>query len=308
MIFNSSFPDAVTWLPVVEMVLLKSVVLFVVAALMCLMLRKASASARHTIWLLSLVGVLALPVLSVALPSWEMPFFKSQPQATTSMKVPTASTEQPSGAHFTVAPQREKLLASTPAFNWTAIVFDSWLFGATLLGLRLLHGLWQLRGLRHQSTSTHDARLWQVLREAESSTRIDLRVSQAQHVSVPLTWGWRRPVVLLPHSSLSWSSEQLRSVLWHELSHIRRRDWASQMFAQWVCVLFWFHPLVWLAARRLQIEAELACDDRVLSLGISPPQYAAHLLEVVKSLGATPSTPMSVALFQTSRKDDEDAV
>lgn len=308
MIFNSFLPDAATWLPSIEIVLLKSVVVFAVAALMCLLLRKAAASARHTVWLLSLVGVLALPLLSVALPSWEMPFFKSQPQATTSLPVATTPTEQPSGAHFTFAPQKEAPRVAASAFNWTAVVFGVWLCGATLLGLRLLHGLWQLRGLRQKSTSTHDARLWQVLREAESSTRIDLRVSGEQHVSVPLTWGWRRPVVLLPHSSLSWSSEQLRSVLWHELSHIRRRDWASQMFAQWVCVLFWFHPLVWLAARRLQIEAELACDDRVLSLGISPPQYAAHLLEVVKSLGATPSTPMSVALFQTSRKDEEDGV
>ncbi len=307
MIFNSFLPDATAWLPSIEIVLLKSVVVFAVAALMCLLLRKAAASARHTVWLLSLVGVLALPLLSVALPSWEMPFFKSQPQSTASLSVPTTSSEQPLGAHFTFAPQKEAPRVAASTFNWTAVVFGAWLCGATLLGLRLLHGLWQLRGLRHQSASTHDARLWQVLREAESSTRIDLRVSGEQHVSVPLTWGWRRPVVLLPHSSLSWSSEQLRSVLWHELSHIRRRDWASQMFAQWVCVLFWFHPLVWLAARRLQIEAELACDDRVLSLGISPPQYAAHLLEVVKSLGTTPSTPMSVALFQTTRKD-EDAV
>ena len=75
-------------------------------------------------------------------------------------------------------------------------------------------------------------------------------------------WGLLAPnVILLPADADSWGEDRLRAVLLHELAHIRRNDWESRLIAQIMCAVYWFNPLVWFAARRMQVEAERACDD-----------------------------------------------
>ena len=89
---------------------------------------------------------------------------------------------------------------------------------------------------------------------------------------------------MLPDAARQWSGEQLRSVLLHELAHIKRRDTIVQLLAQVACALHWFNPLVWFAAWRLHVERERACDDLVLASGVRPSAYAGHLLDVVTGL------------------------
>src|SRR5260370_16405356 len=88
-----------------------------------------------------------------------------------------------------------------------------------------------------------------------------------------------RPVVFLPEAAQSWPVERLHAVVLHELIHIQRHDLAAQVAAQAACCFYWFHPMVWMAARQLRQERECACDDAVLCGGLAPPDYPAHLLE-----------------------------
>jgi TonB family protein len=64
---------------------------------------------------------------------------------------------------------------------------------------------------------------------------------------------------------------------------VRRNDWAVQLAASLLQCLYWFHPLVWVAARSLRREAERACDDLVLRAGVAGPEYAGHLLAVARA-------------------------
>ncbi|RYG57234.1 hypothetical protein EON80_28505, partial [bacterium] len=98
-------------------------------------------------------------------------------------------------------------------------------------------------------------------------------------IVVPLTWGWRKPVVLLPYDAEQWSAPKLRAVLLHELGHIVRGDWGFLLLAQLACVLYWFHPLVWMASRQLRAEIERATDDQVLATGMRPSEYVTYLME-----------------------------
>ena len=62
-------------------------------------------------------------------------------------------------------------------------------------------------------------------------------------------------------------------------------DARRQLVAQLVLAAFWFDPFVWLAAHRMRVEREHACDDYVLREGTPASTYAADLLAMVRALG-----------------------
>ena len=77
----------------------------------------------------------------------------------------------------------------------------------------------------------------------------------------------------------------------HELEHVRRGDWLSQYMARIVRALYWFHPLVWIAWRRLSLEAERACDDAVLRRS-EATAYASQLVLLAERLASTATPPL----------------
>ncbi|HET6325359.1 MAG TPA: M56 family metallopeptidase, partial [Planctomycetaceae bacterium] len=122
---------------------------------------------------------------------------------------------------------------------------------------------------------------------------IELR--QTKRMPIPLCVGWWRPCVLLPPGWRSWGDMTLRAVLAHEVSHVVRRDVAWQFVARTACFLYWFHPLVWLAARKMRIERESACDDSVLGMVDQPVDYASVLLRFAREMVAR-TKPAAAAL------------
>ncbi|MHB0957581.1 MAG: M56 family metallopeptidase [Pirellulaceae bacterium] len=191
-------------------------------------------------------------------------------------------------------------------WNWNAIWKITlplfWAFGFCLLMLRLLIARWVLCNLERRGTvislSPH-ASTAGTAQEAKASSAIlagfqaacrQLGVRQRIRLlihserTIPVVWGIVRFRLLLPEAARHWSDEQLRSVLLHELAHVKRHDTVVQLLTQIACALHWFNPLVWFAACRLHVERERACDDLVLSNGIRASAYAEHLLNVATKL------------------------
>jgi hypothetical protein len=129
--------------------------------------------------------------------------------------------------------------------------------------------------------------------------RRPIRLLVSERVAAPATLGIVRAAVLLPARSDSWSAERRLAALLHELAHVRRRDCASQLVAQLACAVYWFNPLIWVAARALREEREHAADDTVLAAGVRASDYAGLLLDVA---GSTPSSlPLPAASFAGRR-------
>lgn len=118
----------------------------------------------------------------------------------------------------------------------------------------------------------------------------------------PLSWGFWSPRILLPEHAVDWPEDQRRAVLLHELGHARRRDVFTQTLAAVSCAVFWFNPLVWLAAARMRAERERACDDLVLQSGVGSTSYAQCLLDLAR--GLSPSSGSQFALVGMTRGPD----
>jgi beta-lactamase regulating signal transducer with metallopeptidase domain len=265
----------------------KSLFLLGLGVVLTLLLRQTSAALRHWAWTLTFSGLILLPVLSFVLPAWNVPvqpIFASDASSSSQVTTRQRSLEQNSlnGSQEVGAVDNRNPHASVSTAKVVAVIV--WSLGVVFLWLRLFLGVVQLRRFEDRTLLLIDARLKEIASELDPKGRIDWRQApEAGHI--PLTWGWRRPVILLSQESREWSPEQSHSVMQHELCHVRRRDWVIQIATQMICALYWANPLVWVAQRRLQTEAELACDDAVLSSGVTPHQYARDIVEVTKTLG-----------------------
>ncbi len=321
--------SVLSWLPVLGGLALKSLLLFAIAGAALLALRRASASARHLVCLLTLAALLALPILSLALPGWRLavlsaPAASREPtpllrdkslrtappetgrEGVSDKKPFAAGALSSSSSRFGRTPvsAANKEVGSLPRpFPWTIFLPVLWLGGALLASLRPLLGLWGIARLSQGSASMSDVPTLALASECASALSLSRTPALRQaDAPVPMTWGWRRPVVLLPTDAPGWPEDRLRAVLLHELAHVRRRDWLSHRFADVVCALYWFHPLVWLTARRLRAEGEIACDDLVLTSGIAAPDYARHLLDVARALRPASAIPQAaIAMARTAR-------
>ncbi|MEZ6077335.1 MAG: M56 family metallopeptidase [Pirellulaceae bacterium] len=125
----------------------------------------------------------------------------------------------------------------------------------------------------------------------------ELSVRLSNRVAVPVVAGMLRPTILLPESVVNWPVERVRAAVAHELAHIERGDLWTQLLSQLVQCIYWPQPLVYWWSRRLRIEREAACDDRVLACDPRPTQYARHLLDVAAELtGRGRAQPAALAM------------
>jgi ankyrin repeat protein/beta-lactamase regulating signal transducer with metallopeptidase domain len=220
----------------------------------------------------------------------------------------TAAAEPTSPAGPARSPseaERAPATQSAAAIQWSLLLPAAYFTGVGALLAYLVAGGLRARGLRRGARSLEGEPGWRSLvaslRAALGIAR-PLSVEASDRVAVPLAWGLRRPTVLLPADADAWDASQRRDVLVHELAHVARHDWLSQLGARVACALYWFHPLAWIAARRLVLEAERACDDRVLAAGADSCDYAERLLRVAGA--ARSARDPSYAAVAMARRSD----
>jgi hypothetical protein len=171
-----------------------------------------------------------------------------------------------------------------------------WLSGAAVVLILVALGMAHL-GLDRVTLPPMTSWLYLTADLSRDRPGVQVRVLQATGPAMPMTWGIRRPTILLPAEANAWPLDRRRDVLLHELAHVKRYDFLIQLIARIACAVYWFHPLVWLAATRLREERERACDDRLLRAGAKPSAYATHLLEIARCLRAARATSLaSVAM------------
>jgi TonB family protein len=275
-------------------VIARGCIVLAAAAVACIPLRRASAAARHTAWVLAIASTLLLPLAVALLPQLQLPWL---PQASATTQLRPATT------NLSLVATGRRLETSTSYFTRQSLLV-LWTLGLTLMLSRFVAGALGVRRLAKAADVSED-RSWESI-VAQLLNPLGLRKPPRLLISAremsPMTWGVRRNTILLPASAQGWPEQRRRVVLAHELAHVKRGDALVHILVQFACSTYWFNPLIWYAARRERIERERACDDQVLSLGGAPEDYADHLVQVVRGLqGGKPLSLAAVTMAQPSQ-------
>lgn len=180
-----------------------------------------------------------------------------------------------------------------------------WGLGALAFLIRLALSHASARRLACKATPITDLACLELMQRLARSIGIAnraMRLLESADGASPYCLGWPRHSLVLPAQWRAWPADHLRAALSHELAHVARGDVMWQYVAQLACAAYWFHPLAWVAAWRLRVERETACDDCVLNAGQPAVDYARLLLAVAANLaGRTRAVePCSVAMASPS--------
>lgn len=255
-----------------------------------LLRRRTSAATRHLIWSLALVGTLLLPMASVALPGWSFTIGTAPKAADAAPVIDRANesvTSPRTPASVTVNADAPAAGARRFNLSWPALIGGVYSGGVAVILIALFGHRSSVRRCARHASDVRDPEWSRLLAECARriGVRSEVRLLRSREQSMPMTFGIRRPSILIPAIADTWTGDRRRAVILHELAHIARRDCLTQTLAFVACALYWFHPAMWCVRRRLRIERELACDDRVIAAGTRPREYAGHLLEIAYSFG-----------------------
>ena len=161
------------------------------------------------------------------------------------------------------------------------IIFIVWLLFFMLKSLKMVSGLLYIQRIRNykvHAVAEEFKRKIEIFSNQIGITQV-VTLMQSELVKVPVAVGWLKPLILLPMGIvLQLSSEQLESILWHELAHIRRRDYLVNILQGLVETVFFFNPgLLWVSSL-IRAEREACCDDIVLSRMNRKANYLEALL------------------------------
>lgn len=281
---NTLIESIEVWSQGVMLLSWKGTLLALAVGLVLLMLhRHLSPAWRHGLWLLVLLRFMVpdLGHFSLSLDGLtEVPaMLEPAPEAALEAVVPVTEPafevlpisnaerlpEMTSVVRATVQPP--VLVAATPSWSLRQKLTFLWLCGvAVVFSVMVVLHLRLQRRIRKDASeafSEVSAVLDEACRLADVRTAPRLLVTDA--VSAPSLFGILRPVILLPRQvAAGRDAAALKLILLHELAHLKRRDLWAQILSSCVIALHWFNPVVWIAARRLRAEAEMAADAHAL--------------------------------------------
>ena len=207
----------------------------------------------------------------------------------------------------------ETRASDAPAPPPLVVLFALWSLGTVSFAARLVRDHARVASLRRRAAPVEDPGVLDACRALCGRLRVARvpRVLASGETGTPLLVGAVRPVIVLPAASLSSAEadgpagprarregerERLRMMLAHELAHLKRRDLPWNWVPAASLVLFWFHPLAWLACRELRLAQESACDALAMgATGAAPRSYGAMLLDAVAAARSPCRLPRTAA-------------
>ena len=273
-------------------VALRACALALVCVLALWLLRGLDSTVRYLAWRLVLFGMLLLPV-TLPLPAIvhlpRVPPIRSEARG---RSISISPSPAPPNSQQTETVQLHQAPEPSPASRiplpWSFLALAAYLSVSGILFFRIVLGRKLMnRAVRRMERVDDSGVLERANRQCEALgllTFPEFRVGES--TAVPVTFGWRNPVIVLPADWRDWPADKLDLVLAHELSHIQRGDYLIRLASALNKSLYWFHPLVWWLDRRLMELGEHLSDDAALAaVSVDRQRYANILGDFAGQLG-----------------------
>jgi bla regulator protein blaR1 len=254
--------------------------------------RSSRASVRHLLLTSAFAVLLLLPMATAVVPALRLsiPITAAAPSARAPQNAQLQRRRE--------SPPPTMISSEAPAqISTRTLLWAIWAIGAVWFIGALVRAVWRLRQL--QRTGIPWVQGQAILQSLTNKPTGRVTVLLHDDLSVPVTSGFVRPAILLPGDAPEWAQADVCRTLTHELEHVRRGDWIVHLMARAACACYWFHPLVWIAWRKLCVEAERACDDAVV-LRAERADYAQQLVTMARRLSNALAPPV---LSMANRSD-----
>jgi ankyrin repeat protein/beta-lactamase regulating signal transducer with metallopeptidase domain len=266
-------------------------ILVAVVAAVTLLLKNRSSHVRYLLWLIVLAKCLVPPLLSVPLP------VLPEEQVSTLPAMPedriAVAFERPemhmAEAPVSTAPSAaepvttvKKMLPHLSVRQWAGL---GWIAGVTLFVLvavtKALRTEFWLRRQRKLLSAKLQSEIENIFSGLEIRTLP--KVWLVEGIGQPFVWGLLRGSIYLPVDFAKIdNTDHRRGVLGHELSHILRFDAAVNILQIIAQAVFWFHPFVWWANKRIRAEREKCCDEMAIArLDAQVKDYSRAIVETL---------------------------
>lgn len=186
------------------------------------------------------------------------------------------------------------------------ILFGIWITGILAMVLLVLKSSLRLRRIKKSALplQNHEVRkLYKSCLEEMHITK-SIPIYSTAFLKSPVITGWIRPRIYLPICLISdYEPEKIRYMLLHELQHYRYKDNLSNYLFLLAEIFYWFNPLIWIAARAMKTDREVACDSAVLNMlhTDSYQDYGYTLINFAEKLSFSPF-PFSSSLGGTIKQ------
>ena len=263
-----------------------------------------SNSTVHLLWLLFLLSLPILFALNQFVPALSIggtvpELTQAQPVHISGLATQDLGLPEVSSTESATQSQSHLVTGSTSILNWATIdlILCIWAIGTFTMLIRLTFGLCRIHQLRRSAVVADDSyqAICQRLARQLNINR-PVTVCFSDRVVSPISFGWLSPYILIPRK-LNW--EQFELVAAHELAHVQRLDWLTNLFSHFVGTIFFFHPIYHILNRKLVHLRERICDDWVIQLTGARKNYAQCLLDLVRHEDRI--IPLALSLNQPSQ-------
>jgi beta-lactamase regulating signal transducer with metallopeptidase domain len=250
-------------------------------------------------WLVLLMPLLIAPVriglhqrhalMEIIVPARVVQLLPQQ----TAPRAQVASPERLGGTTVSPSAPHDLQAGGLTRLNPIDLVALAWFGGCCLLGLRLGVGFRQIQRLLGPRGATAEGEGAELLAAlcVQAGVKCRIKLLSSENIPSPVLFGWRKPIILLPAGwAHSLPEEQLRAIFAHEIAHIKRHDFPVNLFQHLIGVLLFFHPVIWLANRKLLLAREELSDIKALELVKDAPSYARSLTVTAERMLAMPAT------------------